>query len=393
MPNQINYATQYGQALAQAFPYVLNFGRLYATPNNGRYRVTGAKTIEIPTISTTGRVAADRDTIATATRNYDNAWEPKTLKNQRKWSTLVHPMDIDQTNMVASIQNITQVFNEEQKFPEMDAYLVSEVFKQWTALGKVADTTALTAANILSVFDKLMLNMDEALVPANGRILYCTNAIKTLLKQAEGVVRQIEVDKRGEAVSRVINRLDEVEIIGVPSSLMKTAYDFTSGWKPTAAAKQINMFLVHPLAVITPVSYQFAQLDAPSAVTEGKYIYFEESFEDVFILNKKADAVQFNVEADAGTPDSTLSSLTIGSLTLSPAFDADTTTYTAATTNATNKVTAVAADSKAVITITNNGTAVTNDSNVTWAAGTNTLVVKVVNGSESTTYTVTVTKS
>lgn len=393
MPNQINYATQYGQALAQAFPYVLNFGRLYATPNNGRYRVTGAKTIEIPTISTTGRVAADRDTIATATRNYDNAWEPKTLKNQRKWSTLVHPMDIDQTNMVASIQNITQVFNEEQKFPEMDAYLVSEVFKQWTALGKVADTTALTAANILSVFDKLMLNMDEALVPANGRILYCTNAVKTLLKQAEGVVRQIEVDKRGEAVSRVINRLDEVEIIGVPSSLMKTAYDFTSGWKPTAAAKQINMFLVHPLAVITPVSYQFAQLDAPSAVTEGKYIYFEESFEDVFILNKKADAVQFNVEADAGTPDSTLSSLTIGSLTLSPAFDADTTTYTAATTNATNKVTAVAADSKAVITITNNGTAVTNDSNVTWAAGTNTLVVKVVNGSESTTYTVTVTKS
>lgn len=393
MPNQINYATQYGQALAQAFPYVLNFGRLYATPNNGRYRVTGAKTIEIPTISTTGRVAADRDTIATATRNYDNAWEPKTLKNQRKWSTLVHPMDIDQTNMVASIQNITQVFNEEQKFPEMDAYLVSEVFKQWTALGKVADTTALTAANILSVFDKLMLNMDEALVPANGRILYCTNAVKTLLKQAEGVVRQIEVDKRGEAVNRVINRLDEVEIIGVPSSLMKTAYDFTSGWKPTAAAKQINMFLVHPLAVITPVSYQFAQLDAPSAVTEGKYIYFEESFEDVFILNKKADAVQFNVEADAGTPDSTLSSLTIGSLTLSPAFDADTTTYTAATTNATNKVTAVAADSKAVITITNNGTAVTNDSNVTWAAGTNTLVVKVVNGSESTTYTVTVTKS
>lgn len=393
MPNQINYATQYGQALAQAFPYVLNFGRLYATPNNGRYRVTGAKTIEIPTISTTGRVAADRDTIATATRNYDNAWEPKTLKNQRKWSTLVHPMDIDQTNMVASIQNITQVFNEEQKFPEMDAYLVSEVFKQWTALGKVADTTALTAANILSVFDKLMLNMDEALVPANGRILYCTNAVKTLLKQAEGVVRQIEVDKRGEAVSRVINRLDEVEIIGVPSSLMKTAYDFTSGWKPTAAAKQINMFLVHPLAVITPVSYQFAQLDAPSAVTEGKYIYFEESFEDVFILNKKADAVQFNVEADADTPDSTLSSLTIGSLTLSPAFDADTTTYTAATTNATNKVTAVAADSKAVITITNNGTAVTNDSNVTWAAGTNTLVVKVVNGSESTTYTVTVTKS
>lgn len=295
----LNYATQYSAALAQAYPYVLNFGRLYATPNNGRYRVTGAKTIEIPSITTTGRVAADRDTIATAVRNYDNAWESKTLTNQRKWSTLVHPQDIDQTNMVASIQNITQTFNEEQKFPEMDAYLISRLYSLWTGQSLTADTTALTAANILSVFDKLMLNMDEALVPANGRILYCTNAVKTLLKQAEGVVRQIEVDKRGDAVSRVINRLDEVEIVGVPSSLMKTAYNFTVGWKPATSAKQINMMLVHPTAVITPVSYQFAQLDPPSAGSEGKYIYYEESFEDVFILNKKAKALQFNVEGTA----------------------------------------------------------------------------------------------
>ena len=97
----INYAAQYAQALAQAYPYVLNFGALYATENNGRYRMgEDGKTIYIPNISTTGRVAADRDTIATATRNYDNAWEPKVLSNQRKWSTLVHPKDIDQTNAV-----------------------------------------------------------------------------------------------------------------------------------------------------------------------------------------------------------------------------------------------------------------------------------------------------
>ena len=125
----VNYATEYSRALAQAFPYVLNFGALYSTPNNGRYRWVNAKTIEIPSISTTGRVNADRDTIATAQRNYDNAWETKTLSNQRKWSTLVHPMDIDQTNMVTSISNITQVFNEEQKFPEMDAYLISKLYK------------------------------------------------------------------------------------------------------------------------------------------------------------------------------------------------------------------------------------------------------------------------
>lgn len=34
-------------------------------------------------------------------------------------------------------------------------------------------------------------------------------------------------------------------------------------------------------------------------MTEGKYIYFEESDEDVFILNNKSDALQFNVTAHA----------------------------------------------------------------------------------------------
>ena len=291
----INYATQYSNALAQAYPYVLNFGALYATPNNGRYRWINAKTIEIPNLSVGGRVDADRDNIAQAVRNYDNAWEPKTLKNQRKWSTLVHPTDIDQTNQVASIQNITQVMNEEQKFPEMDAYCISTIYKDWTTLGKEADTTALSVANVLAVFDALMLKMDNARVPANGRILYCTNEVKTMLKNASGLTRQFDVQNGGTKIDRSVSRIEEVEVIGVPATLMKTKYDFTSGWAVGNNAAQINMFLVHPTAVITPVSYQFAQLDAPSAVTQGKYFYYEESFEDVFILNNHADAIQFNI--------------------------------------------------------------------------------------------------
>lgn len=300
----INYAEQYSKALAQAYPYTLNFGTLYATPNNGRYRMgEDGKTIYIPNLSTTGRVDGDRDTIATATRNYDNAWEPKTLSNQRKWSTLVHPKDIDQTNAVASISNITQVFNEEQKFPEMDAYCISTLYKLWGEQGRTPDATELSAANVLAVFDALMLKMDNERVPANGRILYCTNEVKTMLKQAGGLSRNYDVQSGASSINRSVSRIEEVDIVGVPATLMKTKYDFTSGWEVAPDAQQINMFLVHPSAVITPVSYQFSQLDPPSAVTEGKYIYYEESFEDVFILNKKVDALQFNITpvSPAGT--------------------------------------------------------------------------------------------
>lgn len=299
----LNYAAQYSAALANAFPYVLNFGKLYATPNNGRYRMgEDGKTIYIPTLSTTGRVDADRDTIAQAARNYDNAWEPKVLTHQRKWSTLVHPKDIDQTNDVASIANITRTFNETQKFPEMDAYTISRLYALWTTTdatigytGKTANTTALTANSILEIFDAMMLEMDEARVPANGRILYCTSSTYALLKKAAGLSRSFDVKTGGSAIDRTISRIEEVEIIPVPSTLMMTAYTFTAGWTPASGADQIDMFLVHPEAVITPVSYQFSKLDPPSALTQGKYFYYEESFEDVFILSKKADALQFHV--------------------------------------------------------------------------------------------------
>ena len=290
MPNALNYARAYQAALAQAYPYVLHFAALRSTENDSRYKWTGANTIQIPSLTTTGRVDADRDTIGVAHRNYENAWEPKTLANHRKWSTLVHPMDIDETNQVASIQNITRTFNEEQKFPEMDAYLVSKVYSEW---GGVADTTALTADNILSKFDDWMAAMDDKNVPSTGRILYATPAVAKLLKQAQEINRYVN---NGEsAINRAVRSLDEVQIETVPSALMKTVYDFTEGWKAGTGAKQINMLLIHPSAVITPEKYMFAQLDSPSAGSEGKYVYFEESYEDVFVLAKRKDAIMFNI--------------------------------------------------------------------------------------------------
>ena len=314
MAQALNYAKQYSRALSQAFPYSLYFGALYNTPNNRTYRWVNARTIEIPSIQTTGRVDADRDTISTAQRNFTNAWETKTLSNERKWSTLVHPMDIDQTNMVTTIANITRVMNEEQKFPEMDAYTISKIYSDWTALGNTADTTQISEANVLSVFDKLMLNMDNARVPVTGRLLYCTHEVKTILKNAEKIQRTLDVEGGENRLNRIVSRLDEVEIIGVPAPLMRTLYDFTNGWSPAAGGLQVNMFLVHPIAVLTPVSYTFSRLDEPSAGSEGKWIYYEESFEDVFILNNKAGAIQFNATSQNLLVAPTVRALTDGTV-------------------------------------------------------------------------------
>lgn len=289
----LNYAQQYANELAQAYPYVLYSGALWNTENSNKYKVIDAKTIQIPVISVGGRTNGDRDTIGEFTRNFDNAWETKTLKNHRTWQTLVHPKDINETNQVASIANITKVMNEEEKFPEMDVYMFSNIYKlrnEQKAITPLEEE--LTVSNILDKFDEMMDAMDEARVPHSGRILYCDTFTKTLITKAIAIVRS----NAQKTIVRDVERLEEVTITSVPTDLLKTAYTFDDGYEVAGGAKNIKMLLVHPSSILPIVSYSFAQLESPSAMSQGKYVYFEESFEDVFILNKKVDAIQIIVK-------------------------------------------------------------------------------------------------
>lgn len=101
------------------------------------------------------------------------------------------------------------------------------------------------------------------------------------------------------------------------------------------------------------------------------------------------------VEEGTKSSDATLSSLSLGSAALSPAFSASTVSYTAATTNATNVINAVPAAAGAQVAVTVNNEAVDNGSAATWTTGSNTVKVTVTaeDGTTTKTYTVTVTKS
>lgn len=292
MPD-LNYAESYSNELAQAYPYVLYSGALWNTENSKKYKVVDAKTIQIPSISVGGRRDGDRDTIGTFTRNFSNDWETKILKGHRTWETLVHPKDIDETDAVTSIANITKVMNEEEKFPEMDARLFSTVYQLRHAQSAITPLSSdLTVATILDKFDSMMDAMDEARVPQNGRLLYCDTFTKTMIDKSIAIVRS----NAQKTVVRDIARLETVDIVSVPTDLLKTKYDFKTGFKAASDALDIKMLLVHPSSVLPIVSYAFSQLQPPSALSQGKYVYFEESFEDVFILNKRVDAIQIAVK-------------------------------------------------------------------------------------------------
>lgn len=96
---------------------------------------------------------------------------------------------------------------------------------------------------------------------------------------------------------------------------------------------------------------------------------------------------------DAAAVATTLSALTIGSVTLVPTFSPSVKSYTAETTSATNAITATETDSEATVIITVNGDSISSGGSATWEDGKNDVVITVSNGTKTTKYKVTVTKS
>lgn len=114
-------------------------------------------------------------------------------------------------------------------------------------------------------------------------------------------------------------------------------------------------------------------------------------------LNGVTPSAAMTFAPDTANAAPQLSALTIGSLVLSPAFDADVTAYTStASTGGTAKVAATPVDNADTVAITVNGTPMKNGGTATWAAGKNTVAVAVTNNTDpsaTTVYVVTVTAS
>ena len=296
----MNYAQLYLQAILNAIPEKLYFSEIYTANNKNDVKFVNAKTINIPVISVTGRKNGSTETIGTKAKNFSLSYETKTLTRHRTWETLVHPTTIQRTNLAASIANITKVFNSEQKFPEMDAYAVSQIYALKNAITPVVlETEELTVDNVLSKLDAIIERFDNESVPQVGRIAYVTPAVQTLIQKAIGITRTATGKTTQTQIVTTVDEYNGLIIKKVPNSLMKTAYDFseTNGYSVADTAKQIGIFALNLYAVIPAISYESVLLDAPAAGTGGNWDYFEEAFEDIFIFNERAKAIEFVVLA------------------------------------------------------------------------------------------------
>lgn len=297
MPNVINYATKFEPFLMQK--YATESRSHLLTQSNPQVTWLNEKTIKIPELIVSGYKDHTR-TIGFNSGAVENKWTPYVLEHDRDIEFWLDPMDVDESNLTASIANVQSVFEETQAIPETDSYRFSKLYADFVDNQGVVDTTAITAANALSWFDTNMEAMDDAGVPEEGRILYVTPSIHKAFKTAEGIQRQINVNGSNDGkLDRKIYSLDDVEMIKVPKARFKTAYDFADGCVPGESAEQINAILIHPSAIIARERYAYIKVFMPGSDsrTGDGYLYQNRKYQGLVVLQNRIEGIAINADA------------------------------------------------------------------------------------------------
>ncbi len=286
MPNTINYATRFENKLRELYGQELTSDALFHS--NTDIKVTGAKDIKIPKLAVSGYKDHNRSSLGFNTGSYANDYENKSLDHDRDIEFGIDPMDVDETDSVLAVANIHSRFEKTQAIPELDCYTYSKIYTEAVRVGATIKTTALTTSNILGDLDDDLSALEDAGVPLDRVILYCTAAYKKLLKNADGIQRTLEV-KNGGSMDRRVHTIDDIGVIKtVPSARFKTAFNFTNGCVPADGAANIDYILIDPECQVSRVKYSYIHFFTPGtdSRTADNYLYQNRRYNGTFAIDQ-----------------------------------------------------------------------------------------------------------
>lgn len=214
MANSFNYAEQWNKELLQTIIQ----GTLCSPFISSNVRWLNAKTFQFPMLTTTGY----KDHSRNGGWNRGNATKtdlPYTLYHDRDVEFLVDKADVDETNEVASIQNISQRFIDTQANPETDAEFFSKVAQEAIEnglhIGYDSTSAAWTKSNVFSRLKTALKAGKLRVYKQRGSlIMYVRSDIMDLLEQSTDFTRKIEMTQIADGGLGIETRVTEID--GVP---------------------------------------------------------------------------------------------------------------------------------------------------------------------------------
>lgn len=225
-------------------------------------------------------------------------WEALTLAASRGREFSIDRMD-DEETLGQAFGTLGGEFIRTQVNPELDAYRFAK-YAGWSGISTVAGAT-LSAASVLAAIDAAKAQMDADEVPAEGRILFVSSAVKGYL---EGAVTRM-LGNEGSVDRRITGTFDGMDVVAVPQSRFQTAIDLDAGattsaggYAAAAGAKDINFMLIYPPATLQATKLDKLKIFDPD-VNQSKdaWKFQYRIYHDAFLYDNKVKGVYLHKKA------------------------------------------------------------------------------------------------
>ncbi len=247
----------------------------------------GSATVQLMNISTDGLGDYNRAT-GFPDGDVTTTWEPYTIDFDRAKSFQIDVMDNEESRNNVFIET-SREFMRLQVIPEVDATR----FARMASLGTTTTNEDFTTGDdIITAIDRDVLVLDDAEVPSENRVMFVSNTVFSLLKNASKITRNFEVDSSGD---KVINRnfwmFDDMPVIKVPAGRFSTAVTLgANGFTKTGT--DINYMIVQTnvvKAITRHVKVRVFTNDTNQDADAFKYQY--RLYHDLIISNNETDGV------------------------------------------------------------------------------------------------------
>lgn len=269
--------------------------------NAGQVIYNGGREIKIPVISMDGLGDYDR-TNGFPDGSVHLEYQTKEMTQDRGRTFTLDRMDVDETNFVATAANVMGEFQRLHVIPEIDAYRYSSIASQAIDKGVARGGYVPDESTVLSEIKKDIYEIYD-IAGEIPLIITVSMPVWAIISNSTELSKQLSVIDftKGEIKTKV-RAIDENPIIAVPSTRMKTEYQFldgkttgqeAGGFRPTENAKNINWIICPrnvPIAVNKTDKIRIFEPDVNQQADAWKLDY--RKYHDLWVKDNQFAAIR-----------------------------------------------------------------------------------------------------
>lgn len=275
--------------------------------NAGRVIYNGGSEVKIPKMDVQGMGDYDREN-GYQRGSVTLAYETKTMTQDRGRLFQLDPMDVNETNFVATASAVMGEFQRTQVVPEIDAYRISKLATETLTANKAGmiGESYMPGAASTSALRKLKEGIKAVRENYNGALICqaTPDFIMELELELAGKITAITFSKGG--IQTQVPAVDEVPIIPTPSNRMYTAIKINDGktsgqekggYEKGETAKTLNFFVCPATTPIAITKQDIMRIFDPT--TNQKLNAWQmdyRRFHDMWILDNKLNSIYLSMQ-------------------------------------------------------------------------------------------------